>query len=107
MENIFVFRSKKIGGATKKIGETPTKNLGGAKNNFFWWGVKKILGQVQKKLEGGAAGVVGGGKTNERAGTDHITSGLMRGLGKKKNAPNGANRHPDRQTDTQTWQLYD
>ena len=31
---------------------------------------------------------VGGGRTNERPGTDHVTLGQMRGL--KKTAPDGA-----------------
>ena len=39
-----------------------------------------------------------GGRTNERPGTDHVFSGPMRGL--RKTAPNGANRHPGRQTHT-------
>ena len=41
------------------------------------------------------------GGTNERRGTDHVTWGPMRGL--KKTAPDGANRHTDRQT----WRLSD
>ena len=41
-----------------------------------------------------------GGRTNERLGTDHVISGPMRGL--EKTAPNGPNRHPDRNTDMAT-----
>ena len=37
-----------------------------------------------------------GGRTNERSGTDHVTSGP--GGASKKTTPDGANRHPDRQT---------
>ena len=45
-----------------------------------------------------------GGRTIERTGTDHVTSGPMGGL--KKIAPDGADRQSDEQTDTRTWQLY-
>ena len=38
-----------------------------------------------------------GGGTNERPGTDYVTSGSMRGP--DKTAPDGANKHTDRQTD--------
>ena len=42
-----------------------------------------------------------GGGTNERPGTDHVTTGLMTGL--EKITPDGT----DRQTSRRTWQLYD
>ena len=38
----------------------------------------------------------GGGGTNERPGTDHVTRGPMRGL--KKTAPDGANTPTDMAT---------
>jgi hypothetical protein len=41
-----------------------------------------------------------GRMTNERPGTDHVTSGPMRGL--KKTALDGAHRHSDRYTDMAT-----
>ena len=47
----------------------------------------------------------GGGRTNERPGTDHVTSGPMRGL--KKTASNGANKqtsgHGDSLTESAQW----
>ena len=46
----------------------------------------------------------GGGRTNERPGTDHVESGPMRGL--EKTAPNVTDKQTDTQTFKQTWQLY-
>ena len=48
-----------------------------------------------------------GGGTNERPGTDHVTSGPMGGL--KKTVLNGTNRQTDTHThrDRRTWRLYD
>ena len=43
----------------------------------------------------------GVGMTNEKAGTDHVISGQMRGL-KKKTAPNGTKTHTHTQTDMAT-----
>ena len=43
---------------------------------------------------------MGGGKGNERPGTDLVTSGPMRGL--EKNAFDGANKQTKRQTDMAT-----
>ena len=37
--------------------------------------------------------------------TDHVTSGLMRGLEKK--FTDGADKQTDKQTERRTWQLYD
>ena len=44
-----------------------------------------------------------GGGTNERSGTDHVTSGPMRGL--EKTAPNGTNGNTDRHPDMATLNL--
>ena len=41
-----------------------------------------------------------GGGTNARPGTDHVTSGPMRGL--IKTAPDGTNRQTDRHLDMTT-----
>ena len=80
--NSFFWREwKKKGGLVQK------KNLGRNKQ-------KKIVGLFQKKYWGG------GGRTNERPGTDHVTLGQMRCL---KTANDGA----DTQTSRRTGQLYD
>ena len=44
------------------------------------------------------------GGTNERPGTDHVTSGPMRGL--EKNCTRWR-RHTNTQTEKRTWQLHD
>ena len=56
-----------------------------------------IMG-CKKKMGGNNCG--GANETNEMPGIDHVTLGPMRGL--EKNAPNGANRQTDKQTDMAT-----
>ena len=48
---------------------------------FFWVGEGRGAGGECGREEGGGGGEQG--RTNERPGTDHVTSGLMKGLEKK------------------------
>ena len=68
--------------------------------NIFFVGVKKREGGSKFFSEGRCGGgwLRERGRTNERPGTDHVTSGQMRGF--KKSAPNGTNKQTD------TWRLY-
>ena len=58
-----------------------------------------IIVKKKKKRRGGDFFFLGGGG-NERPGTDHMTSGPIRGL--KKTAPDGTDRQADRQTNRVT-----
>ena len=72
------------GGSKKKFGEVQKRRR--KKLNLFWrvGGEKFVLG----------------GTTNERPGTDHVTSGPRRGL--EKNVPDGAHTQTDRHGDSMT-----
>ena len=52
-----------------------------------------------KLLKSAKTGGRGGGRTNDRPGTDHVTWWPMRVLEEKKTAYNGAKQHTRRQTD--------
>ena len=61
---------------------------------FFKRGLQAILFFGSKFFLEGSKKIVWeglGGRTNERPGTDHVTSGRRRGL--EKNAPNGTQKH--------------
>ena len=57
--------------------------------------------EVKKKNEEGGGE---GGRTNEKPGTDHVTSGPIKGL--EKTATDGTDTQTSRQTSRLTWQLY-
>ena len=59
---------------------------------------------LKRPIVAHSGGGAGGGRTNERPGTDQVTSGPMRRL---KNTPKAAHNSTTPQLHTRTWRLYD
>ena len=65
---------------------------------YFFFFFFLLLKKEKKKKKGGGGGGGEGGRTNERPGTDHVTSGPMKGLEKKMHPMAHTHRHPDMAT---------